>query len=692
MDQAGPAGDEETPAGRDGLPDDEGSSQAVTTRERSASAMTPDEPSPPARRLAWTAWLRTSAVGRHLVILVGYLVAGVVLTWPRFTYLTSHKLPNTRDAGSYVWGFWWVARQVEHFSNPWFTRSIAAPVGVQLGLHALMPLPSLLMMPVTVLFGPSASYNLLSVLMPGLMAYAMYRVARLWLTSQIGAIAAGAFFGISSMLAYQSFYLINLAAGALFLPLALEAAVQLRRKPGKGRAIVLGVVMGASLLTDQESAVLAGAVAVLALVPWLLVGAGDPAGTKNLAERTREAWATPQAALRRIGPAAGAAVIALVVASPQILAILKQNRAGGGTTPAHLLAVSYINYGVTLSGLFEPSPRVATFGLSTIGADFYHHGLLYNFKQHVYTSEATPMFGIVLTLLALFGLAVTWRRHKAWLLALLWLGCAALALGPVLYFTSSRSYIPLPITYHGVRMSELMPYTWFVRIPGLSSFREAGRLAELGLLGAALLAGSAVDWLRYHARPVMAVVLVLSLLELGWSGNPPGTVEPAALQIGTMATSMPKVDDPIAADHSNSIVVDFPFGIRGGIPLYGQAFAPQVQVLQTHDGHPRAVGFISRVPTPTIDGIKAHPFYNDLTELWNSPLHPLNHKPITAAEYAAAASDAKKMNVGWFVVWPWPQTDRDREIKRALAQYLAKTGFRLDYHVGGIQVYRPAGA
>jgi hypothetical protein len=689
MDQAGRAGDEETSAGRDGPPGNEGSSQTVT-RERSGGTVQPGEVSPPGRLTAWTGWFRTSAVGRHLIILVGYLVAGIVLTWPRFTYLTGHKLPGTRDAGSYVWGFWWVAQQAEHLSNPWFTRSIAAPVGVQLGLHALMPLPSVLMIPVTALFGPSASYNLLSVLMPGLMSYAMYRAARLWLTSQTAAIAAGAFFGISSMLAYQSFYLLNLAAGALFLPVALEAAVQLRRKPTKTRAIVLGVVIGASLLTDQESAVLATAVAVLALVPWLIFGNADPSGTKNLAERTSEAWATPRAALRRFGPVLSGAVIALVVASPQILAILKQNRAGGGTTPVHQLAVSYINYGVTVAGLFEPSPRVATFGLGTIGSDFYHHGLLYNFKQHVYTSEATPMFGLVLTVLALFGLIVTWRRHKSWLLALLWLGCGALALGPVLYFTSSRSFTPLPIMYHGVRMSELMPYTWFVRIPGLSSFREAGRLAELGLLGAALLAGSAIEWLRYHARPVMAVVLVLSLLELGWSGNPPGKVEPVALQIGTMPTSMPKVDGPIAADHSKSIVVDFPFGIRGGIPLYGQAFAPQSMVLETNDGHPRAVGFISRVPAPTIKGIEAHPFYNDLTELYNSPLHPLDHRAFTAAEYAAAASDARKMNVGWFVVWPWPRTNRDREIKRALATYLAKTGFKLDYHVGDIKVYRPA--
>ena len=35
-----------------------------------------------------------------------------------------------------------------------------------------------------------------------------------------------------------------------------------------------------------------------------------------------------------------------------------------------------------------------------------------------------------------------------------------------------------------------MPYTWLMRIPGLSAFREADRFALLGLVGAALLAGA----------------------------------------------------------------------------------------------------------------------------------------------------------------------------------------------------------
>jgi len=38
------------------------------------------------------------------------------------------------------------------------------------------------MFPVTLAFGPSAAYNLLNILLPGLACYAMYRAARLCAT------------------------------------------------------------------------------------------------------------------------------------------------------------------------------------------------------------------------------------------------------------------------------------------------------------------------------------------------------------------------------------------------------------------------------------------------------------------------------------------------------------------------------
>ena len=117
---------------------------------------------------------------RELAVLAGFLAAGVAVTWPLATYLTG-RLPASRDVAIYVWDLWWVAHQVVHLQNPWSTTYLAAPVGLQLGYHTLVPLLGAVMIPVTLAFGPSAAYNLLLIVLPGLACYAMYRAARLWL-------------------------------------------------------------------------------------------------------------------------------------------------------------------------------------------------------------------------------------------------------------------------------------------------------------------------------------------------------------------------------------------------------------------------------------------------------------------------------------------------------------------------------
>ena len=130
-------------------------------------------------------------VARELAAAAGFLVAGIAATWPRITYLATGQVPGKSDEGQYVWGLWWMAHQVTHLENPWFTRAMAAPVGTYLGFHTLMPLPGLLMIPVTLAFGAVFSFNLLCVVAPGLVCYAMYRAARLWLPRRAGAIVAG---------------------------------------------------------------------------------------------------------------------------------------------------------------------------------------------------------------------------------------------------------------------------------------------------------------------------------------------------------------------------------------------------------------------------------------------------------------------------------------------------------------------
>lgn len=588
----------------------------------------------------WPRWIKRP-VTVHLAVLLGYIGVGIAVTWPHVTYLAG-RIPNNRDAACYVWDFWWIARSVEHLSSPWSTTYLAAPVGTQLGLHALMPLAGLVMMPVTVLFGPSASYTLLSIMLPGLLSYAMYRVARLWLRSQIAAIAAGGFFGYSVVVEFWTWNHINLAAGALFLPMTLEAAVRMRRRPGPWQAVILGLVLGASVLVDQDSALMAAMVAVAAVLPWLFgrPRPADPADTSIAARVLRARRVT------RLAPVALAALVTAVVASPQLFAIANETAVGG--SPTFPDAITYTG-GVRLPNVVQLSPRAAVYGL--------HPPHPYDYR----------VYGLVLSILAFAGLALAWRRRSAWALALAWLGATVLAMGSTLHIGHSE-YVPLAQSWHGAQLSSIMPFTWLVHTPGLASFRVPGRVAVLGLVPAALLAGFAVNYLRDHAKPVMIAVLAAAFLEAGMATPPTA---------GTMPTTLPALDRPIAADHSASIVVDVPFGIRGGVGLRGSPFPPESQVLATADGHPIAVANLSRTPPATDAGIERQPFYVDLMAVQKG------HYSFTPEHLKDAALNARNIHIGWVLVWT-----QDPHI----VHFLRTTGFRFAYRADGVSVYRPAQA
>jgi hypothetical protein len=587
------------------------------------------------QRLGGRPWLVETAV------LAAFLAVGVVVTWPRATYLAG-TLPAGNDQAEYVWNMWWMAHQLIHPGNPWFTSYLAAPVGIQLGFDTLTPLLGVLMAPVTLLFGPSASYTLLAIVMPGLASYAMYRVARLWLPGRVGPIAAGAFFGLSGMVAFQDWSHVHTAAGCVFLPLTMEAAIRLRRDATTGRGVILGVVTGAAVLVDQEFAVLALILAVLLLLPWLV-------GHRGAAQ---------------VRAVAVSAVTTAVIASPQVIAMIQQ-AAGGRIAPR---ASDYVKYAAQLPALFAPSPRLGYEGATGLGSIFQAHA----------PGEGLATFGVVLSVLALFGLAVGWRRHGTRSLGVLWLGSAVLSLGPTLYL-AGHQFVPLPERWHGLRVSQLMPFTWLIQVPGMSSFREADRLAFLGLIGAALLAGVAVDWMRRHARPAIIAVVVLGVLEAGWPGVP--------RQV-TMPTALPAVDRSIAADHSNSVVVDVPFGINGIPKQYGKITSPLALVLATADGHPRAVSYTSWTVPKTINGIRGHAFYAGLVAARQG-------SAISPAQIAAARQDLRTLHIGWVLVWlhRWmakvqPHYHRGYNYS-TIIHYLSQTGFHLDYQADGVAVYRP---
>jgi hypothetical protein len=655
---------------------------AILSRLRAPAASGPaqeEAAAPPPRRWG-PPWLW------HLILLGCFIGAGIGVTWPLTAKLTDGQLPWNGDVSSYVWALWWMAHQVSHLGNPFNTTYMAAPVGIQLGFDTLMPLPGLIMTPVTLLWGPTASFAVLTIITPGLLCYVTYRAARLWL-GQPGSIAAGALFGLSTMVTWQNIFHLNISIGTIFLPLTLEACIRLRRtasrdgrpsdaapsptprrNPGRRQGVVLGVILGASVLTNQESAVLAALLTIGVLLPWLI----------RLAIRPGLRQAGPQLGTLVLG-----AVVALVVASPQLAAMLGQ-AANGGLTIAKGLGVqltqSYRNYGVGLGTLFSPSPRLGHFHLGQLtGA--------YEFTSKSQVLEGRPTFGVVLAGLAVVGLLLYWRRGHMWWLALLFAAGAALALGPTLIL-GSRTFIPLATRWHGVTVSQVMPYTWLIRIPGLSALREADRIALLGLLGAAILAGAAIQWLCQHLRPVLAGLAVAVLaagafLEAGWSGTGP-----------TMPASLPSVDAAIARDHSNSIVVDLPYGLRGGVNVTGQAMPPPALVLATADGHPRAGSYTSWVPQTTYLGINRIAFYGALLQAQNG-IHFTHNGPVMMRVRRSVG----RINIGWVVVWhPSSNSPKGARALKGLGErkgvtkFLYSAGFRPRYQVknswGNITVWK----
>jgi hypothetical protein len=225
----------------------------------------------------------------------------------------------------------------------------------------------------------------------------------------------------------------------------------------------------------------------------------------------------------------------------------------------------------------------------------------------------------------------------------------------------------------------IVPYTWIVRISLLSSFREANRFTELGLVPAVLLAAAAVNWLRDHAKPALIAVFALAILEAGSVG---AFTFPQII----MPTALPALDRPIAADHSGVDCRGCPVrrAQRRAAARRGSRLRLRCRGAD-HRRRPSAhYAYISRLPESTLAAVKRHPFYADLLKAQDEPgvLHAaLLAGPADPAWLQAARVDARRINVGWAIVWS-PSS--------VILDYLQAVGLRFDYRADGALVYRMA--
>jgi len=581
--------------------------------------------------------VRASAAAVALVALA------IFSTWPALTHLTGDFL-FVNDAFVSAWGLWWVPHALAHADNPYFTRELLAPDGTYLAFHALVPLAGVVTAPLTWLFGPGLTLNLLKLALPIGATLSARWLARTAGLRGASAWVAGGLYGFSTIVGWRTILHLNFGFTLALLPLAAVFALRYERSRSARDGLLMGAMVGLCLLGDPTAALFA----VLTVVAYAVVALASA--------RDWRLW---------LRGAALAAAGTVAVGLPQLAMMLRAATNEGYAPNYETLASTWV--GANLSLLTMTSPG------SVRG---WFPGRLEDLAFRYSWGEATPVYGWGALGLALAGLVllavrrsrppVPWR-FVAWG-ALLLAGASVLALGPELTLRETP-HLPLAVERHGQQLSGLMPYTWMTYLPFFADVRVPARFTMLGMLPLAMLGGIGFALLRSSGRIAVGVAAVLVAFAVVESGFPDG---------GNAQHWVPmereRLYAPVKADRSDSIVVDVPLGFIGATAGAGKVPGGEIEPMfrATQHGHPIATGYMTRLTPASIEALLRHRFYADVMALQRADGTPVDVR--------ASAETARRLDIGWVVVWP----DGDRRV----LPFLEQTGFRRVREDDGILLYR----
>ena len=337
-------------------------------------------------------FLGRRSIGLHLGVLT-LLTVLAVLAWWR-VWVTGHPTSTITcacgDPSQELWLFAWIPYAMSHGINPLFTSLLeAGQGGVNLMWDGNSLLASLLLAPVTVVFGPIASFNVAAIVGPVLSGWCFFLAVRRITRFVPGQVASAVLYGFSPFLIYNSPYGHLQLTWLFFPPLLFLLLYELCLVPSR-RPAVIGCWLGALVVVQF----LSGTEVLVISAIGVVIG-----GAIAVALAPRAAWALR----RRIGIAAAwtAGISVCLLAYPAWFA------ADG---PRHIV-------GSPWPSLNLPSRGVAASTILTVGPAF-HHGNIVSEAYGYYGAAGPPLLFLGFGLLTfLFVSAIVWYRDRlAWIM------------------------------------------------------------------------------------------------------------------------------------------------------------------------------------------------------------------------------------------------------------------------------------
>lgn len=353
---------------------------------------------------------------RSELLWVALVMVGLGLVWtahawthPASVIVGSHG----HDGYQAIWFLDWSAFALAHGHNPLLTNFAFYPSGANLMWNTSIPLAGMALSPVTWLFGPIASYNVVVTLGPALSGWCAYVAFRRW-TNPLPALAGAVVFGfgpfVVNAVAYETPNLICVASAPLLLIVFDRVASGEVRSPLR-LGVALGVVLAAQLLLCEE---------VLAIEVVTLVTAAVVVGIIGHA-KVRSRW--PDAV--RVGGVGGLIFIVLA-AWPLGTQFLGPNRL---SATIHVVT----DHDADLVGFALPNPSA-----------YPLHDQIFQFVHG--NGDAGVSLGVPLLVLLLIAVIMLRRHAFVRILATIMVIIGAFSLGAVLMVAgrARRSWVPLP--------------------------------------------------------------------------------------------------------------------------------------------------------------------------------------------------------------------------------------------------------
>ena len=191
----------------------------------------------------------------HAHVLLGFLALSVAIFLPADLHATSVMIgATTADNSQHAWFFRWFPYALATQQNPLFTTNLIEPGGVNLMWNTWIPLPALLLSPLTLLFGPVASFDIAVTLGVALSGWCAYLAASRFLRRRLATILAGAAYGFSPFIFDQSYTGHSNMVIALVPPLMLIVLDTIVRRGTTARraGLLLGALMIAQFFITEE--------------------------------------------------------------------------------------------------------------------------------------------------------------------------------------------------------------------------------------------------------------------------------------------------------------------------------------------------------------------------------------------------------------------------------------------------------